>query len=36
MFLEEVGWGSTDWIAEAQCRNRWLAVVDVVMNLWVP
>ena len=36
MCLQEVGWGSTDYIAVAECRARWRAVVDVVMNLWVP
>ena len=30
------GWGGMDWIAVTQDRNRWWAVVNVVMNLWVP
>ena len=27
--------GGTDWIVLAQDRDRWRALVDVVMNLWV-
>jgi hypothetical protein len=35
MDVEEVGWGM-DWIELAQNRDRWWALVNVVMNLWVP
>jgi len=35
MDLQEVGWGSTVWIATAQVTDRWLAVVNMVMNLSV-
>jgi len=28
--------GGTDWSYLAQDRNRWLAPVNAVMNLWVP
>jgi hypothetical protein len=35
MGLEEVGWGM-DWIELAEDRDRWRAVVNAVMNLWVP
>jgi hypothetical protein len=31
----ETGWGSVDWIQLAQDRDRWRAVGDTVMNLWV-
>jgi hypothetical protein len=34
--LGEVGWGDVDWISLAQDRNRWRAVVNSVLNLWVP
>jgi hypothetical protein len=33
MYLQEVGCGVVDWIELAQDRNRWRALVDVVMNL---
>jgi hypothetical protein len=30
------GGGDMDWIDLAQDRDRWWALVNVVMNLWVP
>jgi hypothetical protein len=36
MDLEEVGWGDADWIGLAQDRNRWRALVNLVLNLRVP
>jgi hypothetical protein len=36
MDLTEIRWGGMDWIDVAQDRNRWRALVNTVMNLWVP
>jgi hypothetical protein len=35
MHLQVVGW-VMDWIELAQDRDRWRALVNAVMNLWVP
>jgi hypothetical protein len=32
----EVGWGVVDWIGLAQDRNRCRALVNSVLNVWVP
>jgi hypothetical protein len=36
MDLGEVGWGDVDWIALAKDRNRWRALVNLVLNFRVP
>jgi len=34
--LQEVGCEEMDWIDVAQDKERWRALVNAVMNLWVP
>jgi hypothetical protein len=34
--FERLDEGGIDWIDLAQNRDRWRALVDVAMNLWVP
>jgi hypothetical protein len=34
--LQEVGSGDVDWIGLVQDTDRWRAIVNAVMNLWVP
>jgi hypothetical protein len=36
MDLKEREWGGVDWIALAQDRDQWRALVNTVMNVQVP
>jgi len=36
MHLQEARFEGMDWIELAQDRDKWQALVNVVMNLWVP
>jgi hypothetical protein len=36
MDLRETGWDGMDWIDLAQDRDKWRALVNMVMNLRVP
>ena len=36
MYVKEVGWEGVDWISLFQDRQEWRAVVNTVMNHWVP
>jgi hypothetical protein len=36
MDLGDVGWGDVDWIGLAQDRNRWRALMNLVLKLRVP
>jgi hypothetical protein len=32
----ETGWDGLDWIDVAQDRDQWRALVNTVLNVWVP
>jgi hypothetical protein len=34
--LKEIGWVGIDWIDLAQDKDKWMALVNTVMNLRVP
>jgi hypothetical protein len=36
MQLMEIGWEGVNWIEVAQNRDQWWAIVNAVVNLWVP
>jgi hypothetical protein len=35
MDLREVGWPGMDWIDLAQDRDKWMALVNTAMYLWI-
>jgi hypothetical protein len=36
MDIREMGWEGVDWMHEAEDKNHWRALVNMVMNLGVP
>jgi hypothetical protein len=36
MDLGGIGWDGMDWIDVAQDRDPWRALVNTVMNIWIP
>jgi hypothetical protein len=36
MDIVEIGWGGVHWIGLAQNRDKWRALVNVVIKLQVP
>jgi hypothetical protein len=36
MDLGETEWDGVDWMNMAQDRDQWRALVNMVLNLWVP
>jgi hypothetical protein len=36
MDLTEIGWDGMDWTDMAQEKYQWRALVNTVLNLWVP
>jgi len=36
IYLKEIGCEGVDWNQVAQNRVQWQAVVNVILNLWIP
>jgi len=36
IYLREIVWEGVNWMHPFQDRDQWLALVNTVMNLWVP
>jgi hypothetical protein len=36
MDVRDTGWEGVKWIHLAQDRDQWLAVVNTIINPWVP
>jgi hypothetical protein len=34
--LKKIAWGIIDWIHLEQDRDKWRALANMAMNLWVP
>jgi hypothetical protein len=35
-YNKEIGWDDVGWIDQAQGREMWQALVNMIINLWVP
>jgi hypothetical protein len=35
MYVEDIGWDAMNWIDMAQYRDKWMALMNTVMNLRV-
>jgi hypothetical protein len=36
MDIREIGWEGVDWMHMAQEGDQWQAIMEMVVNLWVP
>jgi hypothetical protein len=36
MDLRKVGWKGVDWMHMAEDKDQWRALVNTVMNFWIP
>jgi hypothetical protein len=36
IYLGEIGWDSVYWIGLAEDSDKWIALMNVVIILWVP
>jgi hypothetical protein len=36
LYLREIEWDGMEWLHLAQDRDQWRALVNTIMNLWVP
>jgi hypothetical protein len=36
IFKRSLGWAVNDWVDLAEDRDQWRALVNMLMNLWIP
>jgi hypothetical protein len=36
MHLREIGWDGMDWTDLGQDRDQWRALINTLINLWIP